>query len=142
MRSGLIVAIVAAAAALSASAHAGVEKKCAAQYSFEEQLLLEWAALGGDPHAQFALAQCAFPENVSLNAEETYYAVKWVTLASCDAAKDDAAMERNARTRRLKENGDISFRRFGGEDKKEKCAARASSLIFAVSLSRRASSSS
>ena len=118
---GLAIAI----ASLSVEAHAGEEKKCADQYSFEEQLLLEWAALGGDPHAQFALAQCAMPSGAEkLSEEETYYAVKWVTLASCDAMEDEDAMERNARTRRLKENGDISFRRFGGESDAERYTSR------------------
>ena len=46
------------------AASAGEEIKCAAQYTLEEQLILEWAALGGDPHAQYAVAQCAFPDGV------------------------------------------------------------------------------
>ncbi|MBI1393097.1 MAG: hypothetical protein GC152_10190 [Alphaproteobacteria bacterium] len=105
----------AAVAALGSTAFAGEEKPCGEQYSLEEQLMLEWAALGGDPHAQFALAQCALPEGAKdLAPEARAYAVKWVTLASCDAVGADDVAARDRRTRRLKAQGDLSFRRFEG----------------------------
>ena len=107
------------------AASAGEEKKCAKQYSFEEHLLLEWAALGGDPHAQFAITQCAFPEGTKkLSDEEKVYAWKWLTLASCEALDTKEAHKRNVRTRRLKQQGAISFRRFGGETEDEKMSTR------------------
>lgn len=113
------------AAFVCASAQAGEEKKCAKQYSLEEHLILEWAALGGDPHAQFAITQCAFPKGTKkLSDEEKIYAWKWLTLASCETLETKAALERNVRTRRLKEKGDLSFRRFGGHADGEKLSTR------------------
>jgi len=96
-------------------AHAGEEARCAKQYSLEEHLILEWAAIGGDPHAQFALAQCALPDGpLDLSDAEKTYAVKWVTLAACDAREDGTHAFHDRLTRRLKEQGDLSFRRFAG----------------------------
>ena len=115
---GFVVSCVLAGPAL-----AGQEASCASQYALEDHLLLEWAALGGDPHAQMAVAQCAFPENADIKkmtpAEKTY-AIRWTTIALCEAAPSDAHDRRDARLRHLKENANISFRRFGGLSKDEK----------------------
>ena len=112
-------------AAMLGSAQAGEEKKCAKQYSFEEHLILEWAALGGDPHAQFAITQCAFPQGTKkLSDSEKTYALQWLTLASCDALENDENKDRNIRTRRLKASSNLSFRRFGGEMDGEKLSTR------------------
>ncbi len=99
-------------------AQASDEKKCADQYSLEEQQILEWAAIGGDPHAQFSMAQCSFPLGTKkLTRAEKFYAVQWIALARCEALDTDTAHRHNARTRTLKEDGKLSFRRFtGGED--------------------------
>lgn len=116
---GLVVAFGAA----SGSAQAGEERACAAQYSLEDHLLLEWAALGGDPHAQMAVAQCAFPEGADADAmtpAEKTYAIKWTTVALCEAVPSKAHDRRDIRLRRLKDGADISFRRFGGLSKDEK----------------------
>ena len=117
--------IVVFGAAILGSAQAGEEKKCAKQYSFEEHLLLEWAALGGDPHAQFAITQCAFPNGTKkLSDAEKSYALQWMTLASCDAQDSEQNRDRNVRTRRLKASSNISFRRFGGKMDGEKMTNR------------------
>ncbi len=117
---GIVASMVTAS-----SAWAGQEAKCAAQYSLEEQVILEWAALGGDPHAQFAVAQCAMPkgEKKFSDAEKTF-AVKWLTLAACDIRGSDFIEERDQATRRLREQGDLSFRRFGGMQEGEKLSRR------------------
>ncbi|MGF1542997.1 MAG: hypothetical protein ACFB00_00540 [Parvularculaceae bacterium] len=110
---------------IATGARAGEEKKCAAQYGLEEQLILEWAALGGDPHAQFAIAQCAFPDGVDkFKTSELVYAVKWLTLAACDVRGGAYVPLRDQLTRKLKERGDLSFRRFGGLDGEEKWTRR------------------
>jgi peptidoglycan hydrolase-like protein with peptidoglycan-binding domain len=106
------------------SANAAREEKCAAQYSFDEQLTLEWAALGGDPHAQFAMAKCAAPRiKAPMSAAERIYALKWLTLAACDADGVPGIEVRDRMTRRLKYEGDISFRRFGGISRDENWTA-------------------
>lgn len=114
----------AAAVALAATgALAGEEKSCAAQYALEDHLLLEWAALGGDPHAQMSIAQCAFPAGAKadkMTPAERAYAVRWTTIALCEAQPSDAHDRRDARLRKLKEEAGISFRRFGGLAKNEK----------------------
>jgi peptidoglycan hydrolase-like protein with peptidoglycan-binding domain len=104
-------------------AWAGEERACASQYALEDHLLLEWAALGGDPHAQMAIAQCAYPAAADIDAmtpAERRYAVRWTTIAVCEAAPTAAHDRRDIRLRRLKENANISFRRFGGLSKDEK----------------------
>lgn len=107
------------------AASAGEEIKCAAQYTLEEQLILEWAALGGDPHAQYAVAQCAFPDGVgALDDAERLYALKWLIVATCDASESEALAERDRMTRRLKDNANLSFRRFGGLTEEEKLNRR------------------
>ncbi|MEE2692912.1 MAG: hypothetical protein VX640_15365 [Pseudomonadota bacterium] len=112
-------------AGITAGASAGEEVKCAQQYSLEEQLILEWAALGGDPHAQYAIAQCAFPDGIGeLTEAERLYALKWSILATCDAADTEVTAERDRLTRKLKENADLSFRRFGGLTEEEKLNRR------------------
>lgn len=111
--------------AMLGAAYAGEEQKCAEQYSFDEQQVLEWAALGGDPHAQFALAQCALPKNAKgLTADEKSYAFKWVTIAACDSADGEHTAARDEITRRLKEEGDLSYRRFGGTTGEEDWSRR------------------
>ncbi|MEO1015231.1 MAG: hypothetical protein AAFX08_08605 [Pseudomonadota bacterium] len=115
MRGAVVRFAIGAVAALTfaASAEAGEEASCAAQYTLEEQLMLEWAGLAGDPHAQFALAQCAMPEGADeLDPAAMRYALKWVTLAACDATGTDDIGARDRRSRKLKAQGDISFRRF------------------------------
>lgn len=108
---------------MGGAALAGEESSCAAQYAMEDHLLLEWAALGGDPHAQMAIAQCAYPASADIAkmtpAEKTY-AVKWTTIALCEAETSPAHDRRDARLRKLKEDASISFRRFGGLSKDEK----------------------
>lgn len=112
------------------AARAASEAKCADQFSFDEQLALEWAALGGDPHAQFAIAKCAAPRaKVSLNEAERIYAIKWLTLAACDADGVPGVDERDRMTRRLKFEGDLSFRRFGGISEEENWTAREKKFI-------------
>lgn len=119
------LAFPAAAAALfvASTASAGEEISCAAQYALEDHLLLEWAALGGDPHAQMSIAQCAFPEGADagkMTPAERAYAIRWTTIALCEAQPSDAHDRRDARLRKLKEEASISFRRFGGLAKNEK----------------------
>jgi len=112
-------------AGISAAASAGEEIKCAQQYTLEEQLILEWAALGGDPHAQFAVAQCAFPDGSGdLTEQERLYALKWTILATCDASGTEDVAERDRMTRKLKEDANLSFRRFGGLTEEEKLNRR------------------
>ncbi|MEZ5894935.1 MAG: hypothetical protein R3C51_00920 [Parvularculaceae bacterium] len=116
-----MIAVMAGAAALAGSAYADDKNLCTEKYSFEDQVILEWAALGGDPHAQIALSQCAYPVAVSdLSPAQRVYAIKWTTLAACEARATPAHDRRDARMRRLKENADLSFRRFGGMSKDEK----------------------
>lgn len=70
---------------MAGPAFAGKEKPCASQYALEDHVLLEWAALGGDPHAQMAIAQCAFPSGAKtekMTPAEIRYAVRWTTLRS------------------------------------------------------------
>jgi hypothetical protein len=108
---------------MGGSAMAGEERACALQYALEDHLLLEWAALGGDPHAQMAVAQCAYPQNAdmaTMTPQEKTYAVKWTTIALCEAEASPAHDRRDARLRNLKADADISFRRFGGMTKEEK----------------------
>jgi TPR repeat protein len=100
------------AVAMAGSALAGEERKCSEQFGLEEHLVLEWAALGGDPQAQYSIGQCAFPTSAAEPAgPEKIYALKWLTLASCDGSPN---AERDRMTRRLKSGSNISFRRFGG----------------------------
>lgn len=118
-----VFAACAASAAMSGSALAGDERACASQYALEDHLLLEWAALGGDPHAQMSIAQCAFPDGAdaaSMTPAERAYAVRWTTIALCDARPSDAHDRRDERLRKLKDQSSISFRRFGGLKKNEK----------------------
>lgn len=120
-----------AVAVLGASgAKAAEEQKCSEQFSLEEHQYLEWAALGGDPHAQFALAKCAAPRTkASLSSEEKVYALKWLTLAACESDGLPNIDERDRMTRRMKFEGDISFRRFGGITEKEVWTAREKKFI-------------
>jgi hypothetical protein len=102
------------------SAKAGEEIKCAAQYGFDERLILEWAALGGDPHAQYAITQCAYPDNHGpLSQDEKIYALKWMIVAACDASDSSEVLARDQATRNLRRKGDLSFRRFGGVSEDE-----------------------
>ncbi|MBI1365631.1 MAG: hypothetical protein GC153_06690 [Alphaproteobacteria bacterium] len=111
--------------AASTAARAGEEVKCADQYDLEAHLILEWAAIGGDPHAQYAIGQCAYPDHHGeLTQAEKIYALKWLMLGVCDASDTPVAIHRDKLTRRLKENGDLSFRRFGGVTGKEKWTHR------------------
>ncbi len=108
---------------MTGAAMAGEERACASQYALEDHLLLEWAALGGDPHAQMAIAQCAFPGGADAKAmtpAEKNYAIRWTTIALCEAIPNDAHDRRDARLRKLKDDASISFRRFGGLAKDEK----------------------
>lgn len=108
---------------LSGTAFAGEERSCASQYALEDHLLLEWAALGGDPHAQMSIAQCAFPIDADVDQmtpAEKAYAIRWTTIALCDAQPSAAHDRRDARLRKLKDESSISFRRFGGLAKDEK----------------------
>lgn len=109
--------------AMTGAALAGEESSCASQYALEDHLLLEWAAIGGDPHAQMAIAQCSFPagaEAAKMTPAEKNYAIRWTTIALCEAEPSDAHDRRDARMRRLKDAANISFRRFGGLSKDEK----------------------
>ncbi|MEQ1931289.1 MAG: hypothetical protein ABL957_12290 [Parvularculaceae bacterium] len=115
------------AAVLSGSAIAGEERECSEQFKLEEHLILEWAALGGDPHAQYAIGQCAAPTTVSEMAPAAkVYALKWLTLAACDSSPNAA---RDQMTRQLKYKSNISFRRFGGITDDETWTAREKKLI-------------
>jgi hypothetical protein len=107
------------------AAQAGEEVRCARQYALEEHLILEWAALGGDPHAQFAIGQCAFPQDgAALGQDEKIYALQWLVLATCDSAETPSNIERDRLTRKLRDNADISFRRFGGVTEDERWTRR------------------
>lgn len=126
----VVLFVLALAVFGAGGANAAREDKCAAQYSLEEQLILEWAALGGDPHAQFAIAKCAAPRiEASLTETERVYALEWLTLAACDADGMPAVDERDRMTRRLKYEGDISFRRFGGISRDETWTSREKQFI-------------
>lgn len=125
----LAVATAPAFASPSSTAAPG-ERGCAERYALEEHYLLEWAALGGDPHAQLALSRCAgAQEPEKMNRAQRLYAIKWMTLAACDAREAPANDRRDQRLRRLKENADISFRRFGGLSKAEKMNWREKDFI-------------
>ena len=123
---GVIIISSATATSGLSAAHArgdddSANASCAAKFTFEEHMILEWAALGGDPHAQLAIADCAYPaQSAFSNAAERQYALTWVTLAACDAVDTRANLARNVATRRLKEKGYVSFRRFGGDRDKER----------------------
>ena len=94
---------------------------CSARFALEDHMLLEWAAVGGDPHAQMTLAQCSFPDSsIALAPAQRVYAIKWNTIALCEARSSDVHDDRDQRMRRLKEDAHISFRRFGGMQKNEK----------------------
>lgn len=115
--------IVGAAASVLGVGAAGAteESLCSAQFALEDHMLLEWAAVGGDPHAQMTLAQCSFPVSVGeLSPAQRVYAIKWNTIALCEARASGTHDDRDLRMRRLKENASISFRRFGGLQKGEK----------------------
>ena len=115
------------AAVFSGSALAGEERACAEQFKLEEHLILEQAALGGDPHAQYAIGQCALPATAAAIAgPPKIYALKWLTLAACDNAPNAA---RDRMTRQLKYGSNISFRRFGGITGDETWTAREKKLI-------------
>jgi TPR repeat protein len=117
-------------AAAIANAEAGEEIKCAAQYGAREQALLEWAAIGGDPHAQYSLAQCAYPVGArDLTKAEKAYALKWLTLAACEASGIEDYEARDRTLRQLKYGSNISFRRFGGITNDETWTAREKKLI-------------
>lgn len=124
------VRAAAVAAALGAPAFAGEERKCSEQYKLEEHLILEWAALGGDPTAQYAVGQCAFPAGAGdMTRAEKVYALKWLTLASCDGAGVEGNEARDRMTRQLKYGSNISFRRFGGITDDETWTSRERKLI-------------
>lgn len=94
---------------------------CSARFALEDHMLLEWAAVGGDPHAQMTLAECSYPDGAGeLSAAQRVYAIKWNTIALCEALESEAHDDRDLRMRRLKEDAHISFRRFGGMQKGEK----------------------
>ncbi|MFN0024612.1 MAG: peptidoglycan-binding domain-containing protein [Parvularculaceae bacterium] len=115
--------VLGAAASLAAAgtAMAGEEILCPAQFSLEDHVLLEWAGVGGDPHAQMTLAQCAFPEGAGdMSEAQRVYAIKWTTIALCEARASDVHDDRDLRLRTLKDDAHISFRRFGGMQKGEK----------------------
>lgn len=117
-------------AANSSSAAALGGGSCAERYALEDQYLLEWAALGGDPHAQLALSRCSGARTPSkMERDERIYAIKWMTLAACDARAVASNDRRDQRLRRLKDNADISFRRFGGLSKDEKMNWREKDFI-------------
>ncbi len=108
---------------MAGAALAGQEASCSSQYALEDHLLLEWAALGGDPHAQMAIAQCSFPASADekqMTPAEKSYAIRWTTIALCEAEPSKAHDRRDARLRQLKEDANISFRRFGGLSKDDK----------------------
>ena len=114
----------------SSIAALGGSPSCAERYALEDQYLLEWAALGGDPHAQLALSRCAGARSPDkMERDERIYAIKWMTLAACDARTAPSNDRRDQRLRRLKENADISFRRFGGLSKDEKMNWREKDFI-------------
>ncbi len=88
-------------------------------------MLLEWAAVGGDPHAQMTLSECSYPEGAgALSQPQRIYAIKWNTIALCEARPTPVHDDRDLRMRRLKEDANISFRRFGGMQEGEKLSRR------------------
>ncbi|HBK90874.1 MAG TPA: hypothetical protein DDZ68_04295 [Parvularcula sp.] len=94
---------------------------CSARFALEDHMLLEWAAVGGDPHAQMTLAECSYPEGAAeLSAAQRIYAIKWNTIALCESRESNIHDDRDLRMRRLKEDAHISFRRFGGLQQGEK----------------------
>ncbi len=118
-----VVGAAVAFGVMTGSAMAGEERSCAAQFALEDHLLLEWAALGGDPHAQMAIAQCAFPmgaDAAAMTPAERAYAIRWTTIALCEATPSKRHDRRDGRLRNLKDDANISFRRFGGLSKDEK----------------------
>lgn len=103
------------------AASANEQALCSAQFSLEDHMLLEWAAVGGDPHAQMTLSECSFPDAVAdLTPAQRVYAIKWNTIALCEARASEVHDDRDLRMRRLKDEARISFRRFGGMQKGEK----------------------
>lgn len=114
-------AVAAAGLAALSTASANEADGCAAAFALEDQLILEWAALGGDPHAQMALAACSVEvKSGAMTPAQKRYAVKWTTIAVCDAEGSPEHDRRDIRMRKLKEEARLSFRRFGGLDKSEK----------------------
>jgi TPR repeat protein len=127
MISRIAIAAAVTAACFSGAALAAEERPCAEQFSLEEHLILEWAALGGDPEAQYSLSQCAYPAGAtSLSTPQKVYALKWLTLAACDSSPN---ARRDPMTRALKYEGNISFRRFGAISEEETWTARERKLI-------------
>lgn len=117
-----ILALGAVASVLAmGAASASDEALCSARFSLEDHMLLEWAAVGGDPHAQMTLSECSYPEGAdALSEAQRVYAIKWNTIALCEARESAVHDDRDVRMRRLKEDANISFRRFGGMQKGEK----------------------
>lgn len=117
-----ILALGAVASVLALSAAGATEGAlCSARFSLEDHMLLEWAAVGGDPHAQMTLSECSFPGSAdALSPAQRVYAIKWNTIALCEARTSEVHDDRDLRMRRLKEDAHISFRRFGGMKKDEK----------------------
>jgi TPR repeat protein len=110
-----------ASVAVIGSAGASEGSLCSARFALEDHMLLEWAAVGGDPHAQLTLAECSYPEGAAdLSAAQRVYAIKWNTIALCEGRESDVHNDRDLRMRRLKDDAHISFRRFGGMQKGEK----------------------
>lgn len=117
---GAAASVLGAGAAVAQDA-AEEQALCSARFALEDHMLLEWAAVGGDPHAQMTLSECSFPEGAAdLSAAQKIYAIKWNTIALCESRASDVHDDRDLRMRRLKENANISFRRFGGLQKGEK----------------------
>lgn len=115
------VMLVGAASASGSNEKAAPGPLCSAQFSLEDHMLLEWAAVGGDPHAQMTLSECSFPVGAEgLTPGQRVYAIKWNTIALCEARPSDVHDDRDLRMRRLKEDARLSFRRFGGLQKDEK----------------------
>ncbi len=115
------VASVLVVGAANANATANGETLCSSRFALEDHMLLEWAAVGGDPHAQMTLSQCSFPDGATdLSQPQRVYAIKWNTIALCEARANDVHDDRDLRMRRLKDEANISFRRFGGMKKDEK----------------------
>lgn len=120
----LVLGAAASVLALSA-ARASEGALCSSQFSLEDHMLLEWAAVGGDPHAQMTLSECSYPEGAgALSQPQRVYAIKWNTIALCESRSSDVHDDRDLRMRRLKEEARLSFRRFGGMQKGEKLNRR------------------
>lgn len=127
MFSRIAIGAAVCAAVFSGAALAGEEKPCAEQFSLEEHLILEWAALGGDPQAQYSISQCAYPASATdIAGPRKIYALKWLTLAACDSSPN---AQRDRMTRELKYGSNLSFRRFGGITEDEKWNAQERKLI-------------